>query len=146
MSAQSTRHHKLLNNPTVLHTKTFFAPACHPCQKILSTSKYISDSHLSQNISLFTSLGLGLGLELGLGLGLGLWSYQTLACNWYESLHATTRVASYFYFCVFRKYYHTHKDRGVLDNPYLSQVLNNNKYGVVVGTSIQDSKGDIPLR
>ena len=30
MSVRSTRHHTLLHNPIILHTKTFFVPACHP--------------------------------------------------------------------------------------------------------------------
>ena len=29
MSVRSTRHHTLLHNPKILHTKTFFVPACH---------------------------------------------------------------------------------------------------------------------
>ena len=45
MSARSTRHHMLLYNPTFLHPKSFFAPACHPRKKILSTSKYVSNTH-----------------------------------------------------------------------------------------------------
>ena len=34
MSARSTQHHTLLHNPTILHTKTFFVPACHPRKKM----------------------------------------------------------------------------------------------------------------
>ena len=30
MSERSTRHHTLLHNPTIIHTKTFSVPACHP--------------------------------------------------------------------------------------------------------------------
>ena len=33
MPTRSTRHHTLLHNPMILHTKTFFAPACHPRKK-----------------------------------------------------------------------------------------------------------------
>ena len=36
MPAGSTRHYTLLHTPTMPHTKTFFAPACHPREKILS--------------------------------------------------------------------------------------------------------------
>ena len=50
MSAQSTRHNTLLQNPTILHTKAFLASACHLRQKILSTSKYVSNTHLSRKI------------------------------------------------------------------------------------------------
>ena len=32
MSVRSTQHHTLLHNPTILHTKTFFALAYHPSQ------------------------------------------------------------------------------------------------------------------
>ena len=32
MSVRSTQHHTLLHNLTIIHTKTFFSPACHPCQ------------------------------------------------------------------------------------------------------------------
>ena len=51
-----------------------------------------------------------------------------------------------FYFYVLRKYYHTHKDGGVLDNPYSSQLLHTSEYGVVLGTPIQDYQREIPLR
>ena len=30
MSVRSTRHHKILHNPTIIYTKIFFVPACHP--------------------------------------------------------------------------------------------------------------------
>ena len=61
MSAQSTKHHTFLHNHKILHTKTFFAPACHQRQKISSTSKYVSNAHLSQTISLFLILGQSQG-------------------------------------------------------------------------------------
>ena len=93
MSEQSTTRHTLLDNPTILHTKTFFAPSCHLRLKILSTSIYVSNTHLSQNIYHFPYLGLGLGL--------GLRSNQPITCNRYKSLHVNKRVASYFYFYVF---------------------------------------------
>ena len=117
MPARSTRHHTLLHNSTIIHTKTFFAPACHPHKKILSTSKYDSKTNSSGNISLFPYLGLGLELRLRLWLR----SNHPRSCNRYKSLHATTLVASYFYFYVLCNYYHTHENRGVLDNPYYSQ-------------------------
>ena len=99
---------------------------------------------LSCNISLFTSLVLVLGLVVGLRLGL--WFNQRLARNRCKSLHTTTWVASYFYFYVLHKYFHTHKDGWVLDNTYSSQVLHTSKDGVVLGTIIKDSQRDIPLR
>ena len=37
--ARYTQHYALLHNPMILHTKTFFAPACHPCKKISSKKK-----------------------------------------------------------------------------------------------------------
>ena len=142
MPARSTRHHTLLHNSTIIHTKTFFAPACHPHKKILSTSKYDSKTNSSGNISLFPYLGLGLELRLRLWLR----SNHPRSCNRYKSLYATTLVASYFYFYVLCNYYHTHENRGVLDNPYYSQVLHTNKYGIVLGTPIQDSQHEITLR
>ena len=66
----------------------------------------IQKTNSSRNISLFPSLGLRLGLGLCLGLGLGLRlrlrlrSNQSLARNWYKSLHATTQADSYFYLYV----------------------------------------------
>ena len=138
MTAQSTRHHTLLHNPTILHTKIIFAPACHPHQKVLPISRYESKTNLSRNISLFPSLGLGFGL--------GLRSNKPLTCNWYISLHVTTLVAYYFYFHVLCKHYHTHEDGGVLNNTYYSQVLHSRKDGSVLGTPIQYSQCDIPLR
>ena len=32
MLVRSTQHHKLLHTATIIHTKTFFAPDCHPRQ------------------------------------------------------------------------------------------------------------------
>ena len=118
MSAQYAIHHTLPHNPTILYTKKKFAPACHLRQKISSTSKCVSNTHLSQSIYLFPHLGLGLRLRLRLRLWLRfqlrLWlhSSQPLACNRYKSLHATTRVAYRFYFWILCKWYHTHKDGG----------------------------------
>ena len=62
------------------------------------------------------------------------------------STHATTRVASYFYFYFLRKYYHTHEYGGVLDNTYSSQILHTNEDRVVLGAPIQYSQREIPLR
>ena len=39
MPTGSTQHYTLLNNPNILHTKTFFEPACHPSKKISSETK-----------------------------------------------------------------------------------------------------------
>ena len=39
MPARYTWHYTLLHNPAILHTKTFFAPFCHPRKKILSDTK-----------------------------------------------------------------------------------------------------------
>ena len=36
MPSRSTRHYTLPHNLTILHTDLFFAPACHPCNKISS--------------------------------------------------------------------------------------------------------------
>ena len=88
MSARSIQHHMLLNNLTILHAKIFFAPAYYPRKKILSTSKYISNTHSRRNNSLFSYLGLRLGLWLR--------SNHPLARNPYISLHVTTQVAYYF--------------------------------------------------
>ena len=133
-SARSTQHYTLLHTPTILHMKTFFAPACHPGKKKYSRQNccilhwYTQDpityhrplqNTIQTNIFFFPSLGLGLEL----GLWLRLWSNRSLACNRYVSLHATKQVACYFYFYVLREYYHTNKDRRVLDNPYSLQVL-----------------------
>ena len=85
-------------------------------------------------------------LVLGLWLGLGLQSNQPLTRNRYISLHATTQVDYYFYFYVLCKYYHTNEDKGVLENPYSSQVLHTNKYGLMLGNPIQDYQRKIPLR
>ena len=54
MSTRSTRHHMLLHNPTILHTKTFFAPACQPRKKISSNTK-LSQSSLIHPRSPHTS-------------------------------------------------------------------------------------------
>ena len=140
MSPSSTRHHTLLYNNTIQHTKTFFAPAYHPCKKTFSTSKYVSNKYSSQNIPLFTSLGLGLGL------GLGLQPNQRLPCNWYKSLHATTQIFSYFYLYVICKYQHTHEDKGVLENPYSLPVLHTHEDRVVLGTPIYNFQREITLR
>ena len=110
MSEDSIRNHTVLHNPTIIHTNTFFAPACNLRKKILSkiklwqsplihsrspkmslsTSKYDSNTNSSQNIYLFTYLGL----ELKLGLSLR--SNHSLDYNRYISLHATTGVSYYF--------------------------------------------------
>ena len=132
MSARSTQHDMLLHNLTILHTNTFFAPACHPRKKILSetklswyslihphffhmsqsTSKYNSNTNQSWKVSLFPFLVLGFGIELWLWLGLRLCSNHPLAHYRYISLHATTRVANYIYLYILHQYYHTNKDRG----------------------------------
>ena len=114
MTAHSTWHHTLLHNPKILHTKTFFAPACHLRQKILSTSKYNSNTHLICNIYLFPFLGLWLVS--------GLRYDHTFARNWCKSLHENNWVAYHFYFKVLCNYHHTYKDGGMLDNKYSSQV------------------------
>ena len=98
-SARSTKNHILLHNPAILHTKKCFAPVCHPRKKILSTSKYISNIHLSWTSPLFPYL------RFGLGLGLRLNSNHSITRNWYKSLHATTKVDSYFYFYIICKCY-----------------------------------------
>ena len=54
MLVSSTRHHTLLHNPKILRTKSFFAPACHPRQKILSKTK-LSQSSLLHPRSIHTS-------------------------------------------------------------------------------------------
>ena len=108
---------------------------CRKCTK--SYSKH-SCFQPSCHISLFTSLGLGLGLRLR--------SNKPLTRNWYKSIHVTTLVAFYFYFCIIFKYYHTHEDGGVLNNTYSLQVLHTSKYGVVLGTPIQYYQCEIPLR
>ena len=112
LSERSTRHHTILNNLTILHTKTFFTPAFHRRKEILSktkmsqsllihphsphtslfTSEYDSNTNSNRKIFLFPSLGLFLGLRLRL------WSSQPLDHNWYKSLHTTTQITSYFYF------------------------------------------------
>ena len=134
ISRHSTKHHTLLHNPMILHTNIFYRQDCQTCQKISSTSKYVSNTHSSQKHFLFISLGLGSVLRLWLQ------SNKPLSRNRYKSLHATTIVDSYFYFYVLHKYCHTHKDGAVLDNPYYSKVLHTTKYGVVLGTPIQYSQ------
>ena len=44
ISVSSTRHHTLLNNPRILHRKTFSAPACH-LRKIYHCMKAHSTRH-----------------------------------------------------------------------------------------------------
>ena len=78
-------------------------------------------------------------MVIGLVLGLRLRSNRPLARNRHKSIHATTWVATYFYFEVLRKYYHTHEDGGVLENIYSLQVLHTSKDGVALGNPIQDS-------
>ena len=129
--ARSTRHYMRLHNSTIIHTKIFFEPACHPRNKILykeklsqsslihshlphmssSTSKYNSNTNLSRNIYLFRYLGLGLGLGLGYN--------HPLVRNRYISIHNIIQVACYFYVYVIFKYYHTNKDGGALDKSIL---------------------------
>ena len=161
-----TWHYTRLHNPKILHTKTFFAPACHLGKKISSetkmwqssiihprlphmsspTSIYDSNTNFSKNISLFPYLVLvvvlGLGLCLGLGLGLGLLSNQPPARNRYISLHATTWV-TYFFKCVICKYYNNNKDGVLLDNTYSYQVFHTNEDRVLLGNPIQDSQHKI---
>ena len=72
-------------------------------------------------------------------------SNQPLAHNKYKPIHSNTRVASYFYLYIIYKYYITHEDGGVLDNPYSLQVLHINEDGVLLGTTIQDYQREIPL-
>ena len=49
----STLHYTLLNTPTIIHTKTFFVPSCHPRKKILSETK-LSHSSLIHPRALHT--------------------------------------------------------------------------------------------
>ena len=130
MSVRFTQHHTLLHNPTILHMKIcfsqtvtrarytaicqhaphyiirfyinllFYIQLFSPRQPVTRPRKIfhfkIGFKHTSElNNYLITSLGLGLGLWLQ--------SNQTLTPNWYTSLHATTRVSSYFYFYVLCK-------------------------------------------
>ena len=101
--------------------------------------KHVSNTHLSQNNSLFPYLGLGLVLRLWLWLVLQLRFNPPLIRNCRKSFHATTLVSYNFYFYVIHKYYHTHENGGVLDNTYYSQVLHTSKDRVVFGTPIQVS-------
>ena len=156
MPESSTWHCIILHNIMVLHTKKLFLQPCYPRKKIssekkllqsslihprsphtsLSNSEYDSNTNLISNVSLFPSLGLVLGLR----------SNQPLAHSRYISLHATTRVAYYFYFYLLCKYYQTNEDGGVLENLYYLQVFHTNKDGVVLGNPIQDTQHEISSR
>ena len=46
---QSTRHYRLLHNPTILHTKTFFAPDYHLCQIYRFMSAWSTGHHTLPN-------------------------------------------------------------------------------------------------
>ena len=83
--------------------------------KSIQLKQLYSSTNLTQKISLFPSFGLLLGLELG--------SNQLLARSMYISIHATTQVSHYSYFCLLLSYYHTNKGRGVLGHPCYSQVF-----------------------
>ena len=138
ITAHSTWNNTLLHNPTILHTKTFFAPACHLRKKILSTSKYNSNTHLIRNIYLFPFLGLWLVS--------GLRYDHPFARNWCKSLHANLWVAYHLYFKVLCNYHHTYKDGVMLDSKYSSQVLHTSEYEVLLGTTIKYYQRMITLR
>ena len=70
---------KLFYTILIFYIQFLFAPAFHPRKKILSTSKYVSNTHSSRNISFFPSFGIGLEL--------GLWSNKPISCNKYN--HST---------------------------------------------------------
>ena len=48
--AVSIRYYTVLNNPTILHTKTFFMPECHPRKRILSETKLSHSSLLHPHV------------------------------------------------------------------------------------------------
>ena len=54
MTAGSTRHQRIIQNPIIVHTKILFAPAYHPRNKILSKTK-LSHSSLLQPRAIHTS-------------------------------------------------------------------------------------------
>ena len=157
MLLQSTKYFKILNNPTILHTKKFLS------QPVTCAIKYhlIQNFHILHwythsiiiqhrlfrntiqtkkkfNISLFPSLELGLKLRLRCN--------QPLALNRYIPLHVTTPVAYYLYFYVLFKYYHTKRDGGVLESPCSLQIFHTNKEKVVLGNTIQDYQRKILFR
>ena len=124
MSIRSIWNHTLLHNPTILHTKKFFAPACHPLQiyrcmsarfkrhhtllhntMILHMKTFFAPAcHPQKKISPTskydskTNSSQNISISPSLGLGLGLRPMQPLAQNWYKSLQMTTQVDSYLYF------------------------------------------------
>ena len=110
----SIRHHALIKNPTIIHTKTFFAPVCHPRKiyscviahskrhhtllhhpMILGTKTFFAPTcHARQKIwstskyysktNSSRNISFFTSLGLWLELGLGFRSNQPLARNWYS--------------------------------------------------------------
>ena len=146
----------------IIHTKTSFAPECHPHKKILSDTKLSHSSLIHQHLphmssftsKLYSNKNTGKkspfsfsSVSLGLHLVLWLQTNQALTHNRYISLHTTTHVAYYFfYFYVICKYYHTNKYGCVLEYSYSSQEFNTHKDGVVLGTIIQYCQYEVTLR
>ena len=46
MSVRSTRHHTILHNTKILHTKNCFAPAYHPCKIYRCTTARFTRQHM----------------------------------------------------------------------------------------------------
>ena len=116
MSERSTRHHTLLHTDTILHTKSFFARACHPRKiycymsahptrhyallhnpTVLHTKNFfVPACYTRQKVSSTskyvsnTYSSQNIPPFSSLGLGLQLQFNRPLAHNMYKSLHATT--------------------------------------------------------
>ena len=127
MTAHSKIHHTPQHNPTILNTKTFLrqpvtrAIKYHPIQNMIQT-------HIQVVTLPFYFFRVAVTVRFTV-------HSSTRAQLVYITPHDYTSCF-FFYFYVLCKYYHTHEEGGVLDNPYSLQVYHASKDGVVLGMFI----------
>ena len=174
ITARSTRHHTLLHNTTILHTKTFFGTVIRarytniwqhtpqeiirlyiilwfyiqrnfPHQSVTKFRKYCPLQNMIQtHIQVVTFPFLIFRVTVRVSVSV---TFQSATRP--QLVNITQREymnCLLFYFYVICKYYHTHEDRWVFNNPYSLQVLHTSEDRVVLGTHIKDYQCGILLR